>query len=280
MIEKCAVVINWVLIVIFNTFADYLLEREFESDRDFRVLIPRIGRLMEPTPMRFRDYEPSERYFRETRFALLLGKFEDFKANYYRTIQNSGTFTRFSQKEMVKLFLPDAFDLEKLEKINPRIRAFLLMERLVIMSFDLGPSDAYYDYVINNISKLPETEHANIARLSAQLAMFRGDWATVSKLSTYFDDLQSAVFLGWQTLLRGSATEAVDIFSTGLKSLRKITKNPKEFLTSLAREPPAWQPGPMFLDFGVGENSRITGRFRHHLYMRYLPGPPHPADCL
>ncbi len=215
-------------------FADYLMEKDFETDRDFRVLIPKIERLMEPTPMRFRDYEPSERYFRETRFGLYLGKLEDFKANYYRTVQNSGTVTKFSQKEMVKHFLPDVFDLDRIEKITPNIRTFLLMERMLIVLFDLTPINEYYDYVVNNISKMPNSEQSDLARMAAQIAMYRGDWTTVSKLSTYFDDLQSALFLGWQTLLRGSATEAVDIFSTGLKAIRKITKNPKEFLTSLA----------------------------------------------
>lgn len=215
-------------------FADYLLEREFETDRDFRVLIPRIGRLMEPTPVRYRDYEPSDRYFREARFAFYLGKTEEFRTNYYATIQNSGSLTKFSQKELMKYFMPDVFNLEKIEKIPIDIRAFLLMERFVFMSFELAPRDEYFDYAVANIQNFSEANRPILARLMAQLAMFRGDWALVSKLSRYFDDLQSAVFLGWQTLLRGSATEAVDIFATGLKAMRKITKNPKEFLNSLA----------------------------------------------
>ena len=215
-------------------FADYLLEQEFEKDRDFRVLVPRIRRLMEPSPIRYRDFEPSERYFRELRFAYYLGNIDEFRSNYFLTIQNSGSLSKYSQKELLQHFLPSVFNLENIDKIPAPIRSFLLSEQLVMTTFGLSATDGYYDYVIHNLDKLPETDRPNLARLAAQIAMFKGDWGLVGTLSRHFDDLNSAIILGWQTLLKGSATEAVDIFNAGLKALRKVSKNPKEYLVNLA----------------------------------------------
>ncbi|MBL7815062.1 MAG: DEAD/DEAH box helicase [Saprospiraceae bacterium] len=211
-------------------FADFLLENEFEKDRDFRALLPKIQRLMEPSHIRYRDFEPSERYFREARFAFYLGKVEDFRLNYNQTIQNSNGIAKFSQKELLKHYLPDALDVAKLEKIPLSIRAFLLNEKLTLTFFDLTPTDDYFDYVVKNLKNLSESDRPNIARMLAQIAMFKGDWALVAQVSDYFDDIQSAVFFGWQTLLRGNANEAVEIFNTGAKAVRKMSKNPKDFL--------------------------------------------------
>ena len=112
------------------------------------------------------------------------------------TIQNSGALTKYSQKELLPHFLPTVFNLEKTEKIPLAIRSFLLSEQLVFTAFGLLPTDNYFDYTINNLDKLPEADRSNLARLAAQIAMFKGDWALVGKLSRYFDDVNSAVFLG------------------------------------------------------------------------------------
>ena len=215
-------------------FANYLIEQEFEKDKEFRLILLRIQRIMEPTPVRFRDYEPSERYFRETRFGLFMGNFDNFRNNYFLTIQNSGSLTKYSQKEMNIIFLPSIFNLEKIEKINADIRAFLLSEHLSMMTFELSQNSPYFDYTVDNLNKFPEELRSNLARLLAQIAMFRGDWELISKVSRYFDDIQASVFLGWQTLLRGAGAEAVEVFSLGLKAVRKTTRNPKEFLNNLA----------------------------------------------
>lgn len=219
---------------IKSDFADYLIEKEFETDKELRAILLRIQRIVEPSPMRTRDYEPSERYFRETRFALYMNNLDNFRNNYFLTIQHANTSVRFSQKGLNKYFLPDAIDLEKLEKIPADIRGFLLVDMLSLMSYELAPKNEYFDYIVKNINKHPEAVQSNLARLVAQIAVYQGDWETISTVSRFFDDIQSAVFLGWQTLLRGDGTQAVEIFNVGLKAVRKITKNPKDFLNNFA----------------------------------------------
>jgi SNF2 family DNA or RNA helicase len=217
---------------IKSDFADYLIEKEFETDKEFRAILLRIQRIMEPNPTRTREFEPSERYFREMKFALLMGNLESFRANFFNTIQYSDQLTKFKQKELGKYFLPDAFNLEKLEKIPADIRSFLLVDMLSMMAAELRQPNAYFDYIAQNINKHPEDTQSNLARLVSQIAVYRGDWETISLVSSFFDDVQSAIFLGWQNLLRGSGTEAVEVFGVATKAMRKVTKNPKDILTN------------------------------------------------
>ena len=248
-------------------FADYLLDNDFEKDRDFRVLIPRIRRIMELTTVRYRDFEPSERYFREVRFAYYLNNVDDFRTNYYLTIQHSGGNAKYAQKELIKHFLPSSFNLEQIEKIPVAIRDFLLCEQLVVITSGLMPTDAYFDYVVGHLDKLRQEDRSNLARLAAQIAMFKGDWTLVGILSRHFDDLNSSIFLGWQTLLRGDAQESVDILNVGLKAVRKITKNPKEFLMNLAA---VFQ---IFAQFKTQEPTQLSKIDNHYKQLNKLNSP-------
>ena len=164
-------------------FADYLLDNDFEKDRDFRVLIPRIRRIMELTAVRYRDFEPSERYFREVRFAYYLNNLEEFRSNYFLTIQHNSGTTKYSQQDLLQHFLPSVFNLERLEKIPLTIRGFLLAEQMIMTYVKLAPTDAYFDYAIANLDKLDKSDHSNVSRLAAQVAMFKGDWLLVGQLS-------------------------------------------------------------------------------------------------
>ena len=165
---------------IKSDFADYLIGKEFETDKEFRGILLRIQRIMEPTPTRFRDYEPAERYFRETRFALFMGNLEKFRECYFQTIQHAAALVKYSQKEMIKLFLPSEFNLEKLDKIPVEIRAFLLIEHLSLMANDLSKTDDYVEYAVKNIPKFSDMSRSNMARLIAQIAVYQGDWERVS----------------------------------------------------------------------------------------------------
>ena len=90
---------------------------------------------MEPTPFAYRDFKPADRYFREARLAYYQGGIDLFRQNYYLAIQYGAHDVFYNQKNLVCYFLPDAFSVDKTEQPLPNIRAFLLSERLSMMTF-------------------------------------------------------------------------------------------------------------------------------------------------
>jgi SNF2 family DNA or RNA helicase len=216
---------------IKQDFADYLLDRDFDNDTDFKHSILHIKRRMEATPYRYRDFEPAERYFRDTRLAYYQNDIENFIHNYYTTIQ---TGSLYSQNSLMAYFMPDVFDEQKVERASPRIRSFLLSERLSLTFFSLTQTNDYYDYTAQNLSKLQENDRSNLARMVAQIAFFKGDWEKIATISQSFDGITGAVFVGIQALLRGEPLQAVESFDIATKIIRKESRNPKNYLTSLA----------------------------------------------
>jgi superfamily II DNA or RNA helicase len=210
-------------------FADRILDKDF--DRNFLPLVTAVQR---GTMIGFwgnGQFDMAQRYFREARLARYTNNVNDFKTNFYRA---AGSGRSYSLDFLFNYFLGKTFDEQRLEKIPLSIRVIILTEYMNQAYLHLEKADAYFDYAIRLLPHInEEEERAFLAKLLAQIVFLKGDWRGVEAFGNYHSAFLVSAFGSINLLLRGDVNDSLTGFDLALKALRKITRNPKEFMPNI-----------------------------------------------
>ncbi|HPH17170.1 MAG TPA: SNF2-related protein [Haliscomenobacter sp.] len=211
-------------------FADYLLDQEFQTEKDILKAIPSVKRFSDSEWWLTNSPDKARRAFRNARLAY----YQDDLATFTKEIQTADTHSPKSGEPVWRAFLPNDFDQKKLEKAPISIRYQLLISHLSLMLLHLKPLDGYFHFLLEKDHLPSNTETRNtILRLMAQLAIFQGDWNLVTKLSKHFDELNQLSFAAQLQLSKGKYREATVGFELAQKAYRKQSRNNKSLLPGL-----------------------------------------------
>lgn len=211
-------------------FADYLLDQEFSIEKDFAKAIPSVKRFSDSEWWLTNSPDKARRAFRNARLAY----YQDDLAAFTKEIQTADTHSPKSGEPIWRSFLPNEFDLEKLEKAPVGIRYQLLISHLSLILLHLKPTDGYFQYLLEK-KHLPENlETRNtILRLMAQIVVFQGKWDLLVKLAVHFDELNQLSFAAQHHFFKGKYREAEIGFELAQKSFRRQSRNNKSLLPGL-----------------------------------------------
>jgi superfamily II DNA or RNA helicase len=214
-----------------KSFSDYLLDREYRSDTNYREIAEVVQKVISVPYWYGSSSEAADRYMRDLRIAYYGGVYGPFRENYLRLV-NIGA-KKYAHEDVLEYFLPTQFDKAKLEFAMSDIRAFLLHDKLNLMSNDLTPKDEYFQYAVDFLPKPEESIRQRLARKILQIAFLRGEFDLLDKLSPHCDTFSPLFFKGWHEILRGSSSSALEYYALSGKAMRKELQNPKALLGNL-----------------------------------------------
>ena len=202
------------------TFAEYLCEQNWHTDNELRhVILPIQNR----TPLYFNYHQSAsttnDRHFRDMRFAYYLGNTDQFK-QMFNNVANTGK----TRHDLLDYYLPQPFNLEKLEWAYSRIRAFLLIEKLNQMFNQLDAVDGYYHYTAEKLDAFDPKDRPNLARLVLRLAILRGEYEVINKVKKHAENSYQLFLKGWESAQNARdqnlLTDALVRFDLSQKALR------------------------------------------------------------
>ena len=215
--------------------ADALCSRYFAEDPDFKKTVVPIQQFF---PLYYGWYNEinEERLLRDMRIARYADNPSNFEQGFSRMLQAQyGTTPKYTQRSLTDYWLGKSFDAARLESFAPRIRAFLLYQRITLDLFDLRPLDAgFYQYGLEKIGQMNQQDHQTIAALLAQVSVWKGDWAAVERLSPYFDENSASRFVGIRLFLEGHNAQTLEAFELAQKAWRNHTRNSRDVLDGIA----------------------------------------------
>jgi superfamily II DNA or RNA helicase len=214
--------------------ADALSIRYFSADLDFKKIAVPIRQLL---PLHYHWYGSTreKHLLREMRIGRYSDVLEAFEPAFYGI--TSPTYSRHSQPHWQRLiadWLGQNFDPAKLDGLGPKVRAFLLAQRLMMDLLDLNPLDAgFYGYGLSHIEQMDGEYRPKLADWLAQLSILKGDWAAVERLSAYVEAPQVGMYAGIRQFIVGRHEQAIDTFVKAQKEWRKHLGNNREVLRGL-----------------------------------------------
>ena len=107
-----------------RSFCECTLRAFFEEDTEFRKTILPIRKNLD-AGYYWHYNDVGTKRMRDLRIAFYIDNITDFKDNYFNLIQFS---KEYSQEKLTEIWLPKSFDLEKVEAIPLRIRAFCFLK--------------------------------------------------------------------------------------------------------------------------------------------------------
>ena len=202
---------------INSVFSDYLCQNIWHTDTERRGVIVPIQARMNTYYGQNWSYNGVDRQFRDLRLAYYQGQITQFK-QYYNVVANS-------KKDLLDYFLPQPFDLEKLEWTYSNIRSFLLMEKLTATLKNLEAVDGYYHYTIEKIDTFDPKDRPALAKIIIELAILRGEFEVIGMVKEHADDSFKMFLRGWQYLQQArdqpTTFDALLQFEISQKLLRK-----------------------------------------------------------
>jgi superfamily II DNA or RNA helicase len=205
---------------INTAFAEYLCENNWHTDNELRLVIPTIQNRVTIYPS-----NTSDRFFRDLRMAFYQGYIDYFKQQFSNLVSR-GEWTR---ERLIDYYLPQPFNLDKLEWAYSRIRAFLLSEKLVLTLTQLAPVDSYYLYTIEKIDKFDPKDRPYLSQLLIQLSILRGEFEIIEKVKASANESYQIFINAWQQLLKASnqnlTLDSLVLFEASQKMMRKEHTN-------------------------------------------------------
>jgi len=210
-------------------FATELCDTWFKKDPEFaKICVPVQSRAYYSY---WNQDTNGERNFRDMRIARYKEDAADFKTHYFATLQSSGIHTR---RSVVRYWLGPVFDLKKLTVFPVVIRAFILSEIMTETAFNLDKTNAYFLYAQDQLATLESDDRDTLARLISQIQLYRGEWKAVDRNYAYFSNLNLGIFTAMQHFISGNNTSALEAFNLSTKEMRRVSRNPKSYLSNLA----------------------------------------------
>ena len=206
---------------INNTFAELFCEQNWHTDFELRTLIMPIT---SRTPVYYNygtsSTISSDRNFRDMRFAYFLGNLDPFTKSFYQVASGGKSLS-----DMINYYLPQPFNLEKLEWSFNRIRAFLLTKKLTQVLNQLSPVDGYYHYAIEKIAEFDPRDRVDLAEIILPLAILRGEHEVIEKVKKHAAESYQMFIKGWQSFQnahdQNAVIDALVQFDLSQKILRK-----------------------------------------------------------
>ena len=160
------------------------------------------------------------------RLAGYLGKVKLFEEHYYSIIRHSRS--GYDQERLCAYWLPAQWDEARVNVLPAPVLVFLLNEKLVFQLFDLQPANDYFHHAVKLLPTLPASSSKNsLASNLAKIFFYRGDWQQFEQHLQYIGDtVMKNVLSGVLLFAKGDAKEALAVFDTSTKALRKkVRKN-------------------------------------------------------
>ncbi len=214
--------------------AEALCQKYFSTDPDFGDAAKAIRQKL-PIHSYWFSYNDPDREFREMRIGLYTGNRTLFEKYFMAVASSYGS--GFSIDELITYWLGETFDEEKLETFAPRIRNFLLAQKISIGIFQLERTDdytGYADYAAERLATMHERDRSTMANTLALLCLLRGDREKLEQLSPHLDPISQGTYAASELLLAGQTDKALDTFKLAQKQLRKHTGNNREVLHGMA----------------------------------------------
>jgi SNF2 family DNA or RNA helicase len=167
------------------------------------------------------------------RIARYMGNRKVFEENYHIII-SSPSFSH-TQDTFCDYWMPPRFNLEQVEAFPPSIRAFLINQKLIVQLFNLSPFNEYFDYALNNLSKLKGEDQAELIKAIFLLLILKGDWEQFNKTRNQvsIDPMDLNRLLSIRQFISGKNDMALASFDANLKILRSEKRNNKIQFTGL-----------------------------------------------
>jgi SNF2 family DNA or RNA helicase len=210
-------------------FADELCNLRFKEDQDFAKIVT-VVRSRAYSYVGYWNTALAERHFRDMRIAKFQGDADAFAINYKSVASSSG----YSREKVIHYWIGSFFNRQRLEALDKGIQAVLLDDILNRFVFDLQKPDDYYQYVQENITSFPENLRGPLITSLIQVYMFQGDWAAMEKNYKHLDSVNLGLFTAIHHFLTGNNTASSEVFNLTMKELRRVSRNPKAFLSNLA----------------------------------------------
>ncbi|HFA51054.1 MAG TPA: hypothetical protein ENJ95_18740, partial [Bacteroidetes bacterium] len=210
--------------------AEALCQQYFSSDPDFGDAAKAIRQKLPIHTYWYTHREP-DRDFREMRIGLYTGDRALFEKYF---IAVAGSYSGYSIEELLTYWLGETFDAEKLETFAPRIRNFLIAQKISSGIFQLERLNDYADYATERLAIMPEKDRSPMANSLALLSLLRGDREKPEQLSPHLNPISQGIYAASLLLLAGQTDKALDTFMLVQKQLRKNTGNNREVLHNMA----------------------------------------------
>ncbi|HFA49348.1 MAG TPA: ATP-dependent helicase [Bacteroidetes bacterium] len=210
--------------------AEALCQQYFSTDPDFEDAAKAIRQKLPINTYWYTHSEP-DRDFREMRIGRYTGDRALFE-KYFIAVASSYS-SGFSIEGLLTYWLGEAFDAEKLETFAPRIRNFLIAQKMSSGIFQLERLDDYADYAAERLAIMPEKDRSLMANYLALLSLLRGDWKKLEQLSQHLDPISQGIYAASGLLLAGQTDKALDTYMLVQKQLRKHTGNNREVLHNM-----------------------------------------------
>ena len=214
-----------------NDLSNILCDRYFNTDPDFKKLVPVIRRLVPLHSYWYGMAEP-DRCFREMRIGRYLEDAAGFQAGFSSLLQLGKQ--EYTQASLSAWWLGDTFDLARLESLPEGIRVFLLNQLFSVRLFELAPSDSFFHYAMDIVDKVKDKSARRLlALLLAQMNFLKGDWKQVERLSKHLDTYLQGAYAGAGLLLAGDTEKALGTFDLAQKELRREPGNTRAVLAGI-----------------------------------------------
>jgi SNF2 family DNA or RNA helicase len=214
-----------------EVLSDALCDRYFNSDPDFRKVVPAIRTLLPLRTYWYGALEP-ERCFREMRLGCYLDNVAEFQTGFASLLQLPGR--KYTQESLTAYWLGDHFDLARLDALPEGVRVFLLNQFFSDQLLNLQPADGYFKYSLELMDKVKDKDGRRLlALLLAQMSFLKGDWKLVERLSRQLDPAFQGAYVAIGLLLAGETGKALDAFDLAQKEIRREGRNPKAVMPNL-----------------------------------------------
>ena len=214
-----------------EALSDALCNRYFDSDPDFKKVVPAIRSLVKFSTYWYGMADP-DRCFREMRIGRYLDDFSSFQTGFSVLLQLGRR--DYTPESLTAYWLGETFDLARLEALPEGIRVFLLNQLFSDRLLDLLPADGFFHYGLDLVDKVKDKDGRRLlALLLAQMSFLRGDWKQVERLSNYLNPAFQAAYAGISLLLAGETAKALDAFDLSQKELRREGGNSKAVMPNL-----------------------------------------------